>query len=177
MVPHVRRYLLSGAEQPRILCFTVGCGKAVERPRRATSPSRIRGKALVRMRENFLTWARVVGNLHVLRRRARRSKRLTVISRVVMDRLNHRTIITYQPGSGLQGVLQTKLPPLGIASLARCPPPDLQVHHRIDDRIVAADAPCGDEFSRGAVELLQTLGRPQSTLAILHVFCLAVSKD
>ena len=57
-----------------------------------------------------------------------------------------------------------------VIRFARRPPPDLQIHHGVDDRVVAVDAPGSDQLSRGIVELLQPLGRAQSAGTILRIF-------
>src|SRR5690606_21103885 len=49
-------------------------------------------------------------------------------------------------------------------------------HHRIDDRIIAADLPRGDEFGRRIVKLLQPLSRTQRSRAILRIFRQPVSE-
>ena len=74
-------------------------------------------------------------------------------------------------------MLQTEFAPTRVAGLARGPPPDLQIHHRVNDGVVAADAPRCDQPGRRVVELLQALCRAQSAFTILRVFRLTIGED
>src|SRR5207253_9460061 len=78
---------------------------------------------------------------------------------------------------GLERMFQSESAPLRIGRLARGPPPDLEIHHRVDDCVVSIDGPRGYQFGRRIVKLLQTLGRTESAFPILRVSSLPVTKD
>src|SRR5258707_14942840 len=68
-------------------------------------------------------------------------KTLPVVSGVVMHRLKHGSIWTHIPFCGAEGVLPANLPPPCVSRFVACPPKRLQIHHRVDDRVVPELAP------------------------------------
>src|ERR1700704_932329 len=74
-------------------------------------------------------------------------------------------------------MLQTERAPLRIICFPRRPPPNLQIHHRVNDGVVTVDAPGSHQLSRRIVKLFQTFGRAQSAFSILWILCQPVTID
>src|SRR5437867_5010224 len=74
-------------------------------------------------------------------------------------------------------MLHSERAPLWIVCLARSPQPDLQIHHRIDDGVVAVDGPRSHQFRRRIVEFFQARRRAQSTITILDILRLTITED
>ena len=124
------------------MSFAIRNREAIQRPGGSAGPSGIGGKALVGVKEQWLAGRNIVGKIHSrIGRPAPQLERLAIVSRVVMHRLDHRTVRANQPLRGAQRVFQSDLAPFRITRFPARPPQDLQVHHGVDDRVISVGLP------------------------------------
>src|SRR4051812_11936929 len=102
----------------------------------------------MRVIKDALSWASVVRKDQrlVIRVAAVEMKFLTIVARIVVNRLNHRSIAAHQPISRTQSMLQRGLPIFAVACVAARPPQQLEIHHRVYDGVVSILTPCRNQL-------------------------------
>src|SRR5260370_24941109 len=155
--------LLSSYQEQRLMSFRICRREAIQCPSESSGPSGVGAKALMRVCEKPLSRRGIApkGEYDVLRS-AVQSKALPAIAWVVMYRLKDGSIRAHEPFRSSEGVLLADFPPPFVARFFACPPEQLQIHHRVNDRVVAVHAPRRDQLRFRIEELFQPLDGAQS---------------
>src|SRR4029077_17260934 len=154
----------------RIPGFTICSSKSVEGPSCTARPTRLPGISLMSVIEDALTWFCIIWKYEaVVLFIPAELELLTVVARVVMNRLYHRPVIPNEPIRRRQSVLQSDIAIFGIASLMARPPQELQVHHSVDDRVVSVCLPRGNQLCDRVKHLYQMISPAESAGAHLGI--------
>src|SRR4029077_2244480 len=120
-------------------------------------------KSLVRVGENPLSRRDTVRKRELsLFACAAQGEALPAVARVVMYGLKDRSIRTHKPSRSTKRVLLSSLTPPFVSRFFAGPPQQLQIHHRVNDRVIPVHAPRCNQLRFWIEELLQPLGRAKS---------------
>src|SRR5215469_2197994 len=123
------------------------------------------------MRKNSFSYGGSIRNFqrHVPRGAAMQLKLLSIVAWIVVNRLDDRSIGSNEPLGRAQRVFLSHFAPLAFTCVVAQPPQQLQIHHRINNGVVAIDAPGCDQPCTWIEQLFEPLRRvtralPQSLL-------------
>src|SRR6267378_2253388 len=155
---------LRGLEQTWFMRLGVSDREAIDGPAGSARPSCIGTKPLVGMSKQPIALGSAVGKLQlcVSWRATVQVKFLTIVAGAVVNRLNNGAVGADEPFRRSARMAFSNLAPFGIPCLSAHPPKNLQVHHRIDNRVVAVQSPGSDQVSFRVVELFESFGGTHS---------------
>src|SRR5258708_1103453 len=89
---------------------------------------------------------------------ATQGKALPAVPGVILHGLGDGSIRTHEPFRSTEGVLLSNLTPPFVSRFFTCPPEQLQIHHRVNDRVIPVYAPRCNQLRFRIEELFQPLG-------------------